>query len=57
MVVPFGSVVHVSAPAGEELVGWLAERAPRSRWVVTPIATGLEDVFISLTQHAADNYQ
>jgi len=57
MVVPFGSVVHVSAPAGEELVGWLAERAPRSRWIVTPIATGLEDVFISLTQHAADNYQ
>ena len=56
MVVPFGSVVHVSAAAGEDLVGWLADRAPGARWIVQPIATGLEDVFISLTQHAADNY-
>ncbi len=56
MVVPFGSVVHVSAAVGEDLPGWLAERAPGANWAVQPIATGLEDVFISLTQHAQDNY-
>jgi ABC-2 type transport system ATP-binding protein len=56
MVVPFGSVVHVSAAAGADLVGWLAERAPGANWAVQPIATGLEDVFISLTQQAQDNY-
>jgi ABC-2 type transport system ATP-binding protein len=56
MVVPFGSAVHVSAPAGADLPAWLAARAPAARWRVTPIATGLEDVFISLTEHAADNF-
>jgi ABC-2 type transport system ATP-binding protein len=39
MVVPFGSVVHVSAPQGADLVGWLADRAPAAAWTVTPIAT------------------
>ncbi len=56
MVVPFGSVVHVSAAAGEDLPAWLAGRAAASRWQVQPIATGLEDVFISLTEQAQDNY-
>ena len=54
MVVPFGSTVHVSAPAGSDLPAWLAQHAPQAPWQVRPIATGLEDVFISLTQHAAD---
>jgi ABC-2 type transport system ATP-binding protein len=60
MVVAFGTALHVSAErdgADGDLAAWLAERAPGAPWVVTPIDTGLEDVFISLTQHAADNFQ
>ena len=56
MVVPFGSAVHVSAAQGEDLPAWLAERAPGAAWQVRSIATGLEDVFISLTRDAEDNY-
>jgi ABC-2 type transport system ATP-binding protein len=60
MVVPFGSALHVSADAGNDLPAWLAEHAANHQadtaWSVRPIATGLEDVFISLTQQAADNY-
>jgi len=56
MVVPFGSTVHVSGAAGSDLPAWLAEHAPQAAWTVQPIATGLEDVFISLTQHARDNF-
>jgi ABC-2 type transport system ATP-binding protein len=52
MVVPFGSAVHVSAAAGADLPGWLAERAPAAAWQVRRIATGLEDVFISLTRQS-----
>jgi ABC-2 type transport system ATP-binding protein len=56
MVVPFGSVLHVSAENHHDLPAWLAEHAPARAatdgWTVTPIATGLEDVFISLTTHA-----
>jgi len=54
MAVPFGSAVHVSARAGEDFAAWLDGAAPGHRWTVEPIATGLEDVFISLTQHAQD---
>jgi ABC-2 type transport system ATP-binding protein len=57
MVVPFGSAVHVSAERGQDLPAWLAERAPEGGWSATPMATGLEDVFIALTQHAQDNFQ
>ena len=56
MVVPFGSAVHVSAPAGSDFAAWLAEHAPGAPWQARPIATGLEDVFISLTEHASDNF-
>jgi ABC-2 type transport system ATP-binding protein len=56
MVVPFGSTVHVSAAAGQDLPAWLGEHAPQALWSVRPITTGLEDVFISLTQHAQDNF-
>ncbi len=55
MVVPFGTAVHVSAPLGSDLPPWLAQQAPDAPWAVTPIATGLEDVFIALTAHAQDN--
>ncbi len=56
MVVPFGSAVHVSAPQGNDLPAWLADRQAR-QWQVKPIATGLEDVFIALTTHAQDPFQ
>lgn len=55
-VVAFGSALHVSAEAGQDLPGWLAAQAPAAAWQLQPIATGLEDVFISLTEHAADNF-
>ncbi len=56
MVVPFGSAVHVSAQQGCDLPAWLAAHAAGAPWSVAPIATGLEDVFIALTQHAQDNF-
>jgi len=57
MVVAFGTTLHVSAESGADLPAWLAERAPDMPWTITSIDTGLEDVFISLTQHATDNFQ
>jgi ABC-2 type transport system ATP-binding protein len=57
MVVPFGNVVHVSAPQGSDLPAWLAQHAAAAGWAIEPIATGLEDVFIALTEHAQDNFQ
>jgi ABC-2 type transport system ATP-binding protein len=57
MVVAFGSALHVSAPAGSDLPAWLAARAGAAHGSPQPIATGLEDVFIALTQHATDNFQ
>ena len=56
MVVPFGNALHVSAPVGADLQAWLAERLPERDCSVQPIATGLEDVFIALTEHAQDNF-
>lgn len=56
MVVPFGSAVHVSAARGEDLPAWLAAQGQATRWQLTPIATGLEDVFIALTALAKDNF-
>jgi ABC-2 type transport system ATP-binding protein len=60
MVVAFGTTLHVSAEAGADLPGWLAAQAgegPAAPWRAVPIATGLEDVFIALTQRATDNFQ
>ena len=57
MVVAFGTTLHVSAERGADLPAWLHERAPDAPWTLSPIDTGLEDVFISLTQHATDNFQ
>jgi len=55
-VVPFGNAVHVSAPRGTDLPAWLAAQAPAGPWQTSPIATGLEDVFIALTEDAQDNF-
>jgi ABC-2 type transport system ATP-binding protein len=57
-VVPFGNAVHVSAAQGADLPAWLAAqaRAGQPAWQATPIATGLEDVFIALTEDAQDNF-
>ena len=57
MVVAFGTTLHVSAAQGADLPAWLAQQASDAPWAVAPIPTGLEDVFISLTQHATDNFQ
>jgi len=57
MVVAFGGAVHVSAPKAEDLQAWLVAHNAGARWQVTPIPTGLEDVFIALTAHAQDNFQ
>jgi ABC-2 type transport system ATP-binding protein len=58
MVVAFGTTLHVSAErGGVDLPAWLAAQAPGAPWTVSAIDTGLEDVFISLTQHATDNFQ
>jgi ABC-2 type transport system ATP-binding protein len=57
MAVPFGTTLHVSAARGSDLPAWLAQHAPDGGWSAKPIDTSLEDVFISLTQHAQDNFQ
>ena len=57
MVVPFGAALHVSAPRGEDLPAWLAAQPTALHWQPQPIDTGLEDVFIALTQHAQDNFR
>ncbi len=56
MVVAFGRAIHVSAPVGSDLPEWLAGHAETASWRVEPIATGLEDVFIALTENANDNF-
>jgi hypothetical protein len=48
--------VHVSAASGADLPAWLAAQAPQAQWSLRRIPTGLEDVFISLTRDAADNF-
>ncbi|MFT3820571.1 MAG: ABC transporter ATP-binding protein [Rubrivivax sp.] len=53
-VVVFGSALHVSAAAGQDLPAWLAQQGLAGRWELRPIATGLEDVFIALTDQAGD---
>jgi ABC-2 type transport system ATP-binding protein len=55
MAVPFGSEVHVSGTSPQDFSTWLAEQAAGHAWQVQPMATGLEDVFIHLSQHAQDH--
>ncbi|MBB2485003.1 ABC transporter ATP-binding protein [Mitsuaria sp. WAJ17] len=53
---PFGTVLHVSAPRGADLPQWLDQHLPDHGCEVQPIPTGLEDVFIALTDRAQDNF-
>ena len=57
MAVQFGNVIHISSAARSDLPDWLRARAAgKTEWCIEPIATGLEDVFIALTQEARDNF-
>jgi ABC-2 type transport system ATP-binding protein len=55
MVVPFGTALHVSTATEDDLRQWLAQREPGA-WQIAPVKTSLEDVFISLTRDARDNF-
>jgi len=57
MAVPFGAEVHVSSVSGLDFANWLAAKQAAHPWTVSAIATGLEDVFIHLSQHAQDNFR
>jgi len=56
MAVPFGTSLHVSSTNHDDFPRWLAERdsALAQSVRIEPIPTGLEDVFIALTQDARD---
>jgi ABC-2 type transport system ATP-binding protein len=56
MAVPFGTSLHVSGDRTGDFPRWLAEQdlALAQSVRIEPIPTGLEDVFIALTQDARD---
>ena len=56
MAVQFGNVIHVSSATRGDFPDWLREHDGSGTWQIEPIATGLEDVFIALTQDARDNF-
>jgi ABC-2 type transport system ATP-binding protein len=58
LVSPFGTSLHVSSAVRRDFPQWLAQSHPAlaAASSVRPIATGLEDVFISLTKNARDNF-
>jgi ABC-2 type transport system ATP-binding protein len=57
MAVPFGTSLHVSSAARDDFPAWLAAQgAGLTRGAtIEPVRTGLEDVFIALTQNADGN--
>ena len=55
MVVPFGTRLHVTAPAGSDFMQWLAGQKDIEAQA-QEIATGLEDLFISLMDKAPDEF-
>jgi ABC-2 type transport system ATP-binding protein len=55
--VPFGTSVHVSSKERDDFPAWLAGHAEPGRHEVRAIESSLEDVFISLMQHAKDNFE
>ncbi|WP_374317564.1 ABC transporter ATP-binding protein [Aquabacterium sp.] len=57
MAIPFGVAVHISSTSGQDFSTWLQRRQPGHAWQIDPIPTGLEDVFIHLSQHAQDNFR
>ena len=54
MVVPFGTRLHVTGRDGADFAHWLAAQRDLDAQAVE-IATGLEDLFISLMDQAPDN--
>ena len=54
MVVPFGTRLHVTARAGADFGQWLATQRDLDVHA-DEIATGLEDLFISMMERAPDN--
>lgn len=57
MAIPFGIAVHVSSTSSIDFCDWLRQQHPQHDWQVDLIPTGLEDVFIHLSQHAQDNFR
>lgn len=57
MAVPFGAEIHVSSVSGQDFAAWLSQSQGQHPWQVRAIPTGLEDVFIHLSQHAQDNFR
>jgi ABC-2 type transport system ATP-binding protein len=57
MAVPFGTSLHISGRTDEDFPRWLEQRddALAAALEIEPIPTGLEDVFIALTQDARDS--
>jgi ABC-2 type transport system ATP-binding protein len=51
----FGTAVHVTSATRDDFPQWLAQQAPGHGWQVTPIAPGLEDLFISLMEDRQDS--
>jgi ABC-2 type transport system ATP-binding protein len=55
MIVPFGSALRASSAQGRDLARLAADRGGTALQV-EPVKTNLEDVFISLTRDARDNF-
>ncbi len=53
-VVPFGTRLHVTHDAGADLTDWLARHATDLDCRAQEIASGLEDLFISLMRREGD---
>jgi ABC-2 type transport system ATP-binding protein len=57
LVVPFGTRLHVTHDGGADLADWLASHAAELDCRVQEIASGLEDLFISLMRREGDRVQ
>jgi ABC-2 type transport system ATP-binding protein len=57
LVVPFGTRLHVTSDDGTDLAHWLAGNAADLECQAIEIASGLEDLFISLMQREGDRVQ
>jgi ABC-2 type transport system ATP-binding protein len=57
LVVPFGTRLHVTHDAGADLADWLARHAADLDCRAQEIASGLEDLFISLMRREGDRVQ
>jgi ABC-2 type transport system ATP-binding protein len=57
LVVPFGTRLHITSDTGIDLADWLASHAADLDCRVQEIASGLEDLFISLMQREGDRVQ